>query len=130
MGEQTEAGEAVESTMSRHSQARMQQRGISARMIQIALECGVRTWSHGAVCHRVTERSLCGTPFVSESDRLRGLCVVVARDSSSIITVKWDYHFREPGPLRRRNAANWKRVRSSRGAEFEARTQGGMQFAA
>jgi len=95
-----------------HSQARMQQRGISQRMIQLALTYGERAWSHGARCYRLTERSLRRSPVARECDRLRGLCVVVAPDGA-ILTVKWDYQLREPGPLRRANAANWSRRRSS-----------------
>lgn len=123
------AAEERETTLTVHSQTRMQQRGITERMIRIALEHGERYWSHGAVCYRITERSLCSTPFVSESDRLRGLCVVVARDGS-IITVKWDYHFREPGPLRRRNVANWSKLRPLRSGELRSLEAEAMPLAA
>src|SRR3954453_19700957 len=73
-----------------HASARMQQRGVTAPMIGIALEYGERAWSHGAVCWRLTERCLCGTPHEGESDHLRGLCAVVGRDGA-LITAKWDY---------------------------------------
>jgi hypothetical protein len=100
----------LEIEMSEHSRARMQQRGITARMVRIALECGEQRWSHDALCHEVTERALCGTPFEPESDRLRGLCVVRSRDGI-IITVKWGFQLRRPGPLRRANRENWHALR-------------------
>jgi hypothetical protein len=100
-------------TLSDHAAIRMQQRGITQRMILIALDCGECIHSHDALCVRVTERSLCGTRHAAESDRLRGLCVVL--DSSGlIITVKWDYRLRRPGPLRRSNHERWWEVRSAR----------------
>src|SRR5438128_2508519 len=82
---------------SEHAGVRMQQRGVTARMVQIALLYGERDWSHGALCHRITERALCGTSFAAECDRLRGLCVVLGRDGM-VITVKWDHRLRRPGP--------------------------------
>jgi hypothetical protein len=112
-----------------HSRARMQQRGITARMVRIALEYGERRFSRDAVCHQLTERALCGTPFVSESDRLRGLCVVISRDGS-IITVKWEYRFREPGPLRRANAENWRKVRPRRSLRSSDPAAGARALAA
>jgi hypothetical protein len=99
-------------TVSGHAAVRMQQRGVTARMVRIALECGERAWSHGAVCHQVTERSLCGTPYATERDRLRGLCVVFGPDGM-VITVKWDYRLCRPGPLRRANAERWREVQAA-----------------
>lgn len=95
--------------MSGHADVRMQQRGVTPRMVQIALVYGDQTWSHGSVCHRITERVLCGTPFAAEADRLRGLCVVLGRDGT-VITVKWDHRLCRPGPLRRSNWARWREV--------------------
>lgn len=102
-----------ELSLTLHSRSRMQQRGITARMVRIALEIGERQPSHEAVCHRITERRLLHTRFAAESDRLRGLCVVVSRDGR-IVTVKWDYRLRQPGPLRRANAENWRQLHSRR----------------
>ena len=102
-----------ELSMTLHSRRRMQQRGITARMVRIALEIGEKRQSHQAVCHRITERLLLHTRFAAESDRLRGLCVVVSLDGS-IVTVKWDYRLRQPGPLRRANAENWRKLRPRR----------------
>lgn len=70
---------------------------------------GEDEWSHGALCYRLTERALCGSIFARESDHLRGLCVVVAADDT-VVTVKWDYRLRRPGPLRRSNAERWAEV--------------------
>lgn len=78
----------------------MQQRGIRDTMVQIALDCGERRWSHDALCYQLTERALRHTPHARQSDRLRGLSVVTAPDGA-IITVKWNYRLRQPGPLRR-----------------------------
>jgi len=93
--------------LTEHSRTRMQQRGITERMILLALAYGERAWSHDCLCYRLTERSLCRTPHAAECDRLRGLCVVLARDGC-IVTVKWDFRLRRPGPLRRANRENWR----------------------
>lgn len=98
-----------EFSLSEHAEARMHQRGITARMVRIALAIGEREWSHDAVCYRLTDRSLRGSLFARESDHLRGLCVVVA-DDGTVVTVKWDYRLRRPGPLRRSNREHWREV--------------------
>lgn len=102
--------------VSHHAEARMQQRGINTRMVGIALAYGERDWSHAAIRHRVTERSLRGTPCEDESDRLRGLCVVVSGDGM-VITAKWDYRLRRPGPLRRSNPSRARALRAARKQE-------------
>jgi hypothetical protein len=85
---------------SSHGLVRMQQRGITARMVGIAVRCGERSWSHSMVCYRITDRSLRNTPYASEVDQLRGVCVVMA-DGKHVVTVKWDYRMRRPGLMRR-----------------------------
>ena len=99
-----------------HARARMQQRGITPRMIRVALGYGERAWSHGRICHRVTDRCLCGTAYAAESDRLRGLCVVQER-GGTIVTVKWDFRLRRRGPLRRSNRARWAALRRAAEAD-------------
>lgn len=87
--------------MSAHAIKRGHQRAISEPDVRLALIYGQRRWSHGDQCFTLTDRALRDTPYETQCDRLRGLCVVVAGDGM-VRTVKWDFEVaRRPGVLRR-----------------------------
>ena len=81
----------------RHSRTRSGQRAISDDYIEIALSHGKPSHSYGDMAYTLDDRSLLGTPFQSQTGRLRGLSVVVTRDGH-IRTVKWVYHLRKRRP--------------------------------
>lgn len=69
--------------------------------VDIALQHGEARWSRGDRVHVLTDRTLRGTPWEDQADRLRGLTVVVTVDGT-VRTVKWDFKVRSrPGVLRR-----------------------------
>lgn len=73
-----------------HAIRRMQQRAISEDAIQIALQYGQKTYSHGRQCFTLTDRILLKTPYAKRCDKLRGLCVVVG-STGDVVTVKWKF---------------------------------------
>lgn len=83
--------------LSPHARTRMQQRSIDPEMIEVALRYGRMRHDHGSEVYELGDRSLVGTPYERERERLRGLSVVMSRDGS-VTTVKWAYHLRHrPG---------------------------------
>lgn len=92
-------------TMTDHSRIRSQQRSIDDQVVELVLRYGHRRHSHGDMVYELRDRSLRGTPFEREADRLRGASVVLTSDGM-VRTVMWDYRLRRrPGLLRRRRLA-------------------------
>lgn len=84
-------------TIPNHASRRMQQRAISADAIQIALQYGQKTYSHGRQCFTLTDRILVKTPYTKQCDQLRGLCVVVG-PNGDVVTVKWQFSVTAKSP--------------------------------
>ncbi len=88
--------------MTDHSRIRSRQRCIGDEVVELVLLYGHRRHSHGDLVYEIRDRSLRGTPYERDADRLRGATVVVTSDGA-VRTVMWDYRLRRrPGLLRRR----------------------------
>ena len=72
----------------KHAQQRMQQRAIPEHYVDIALECGKASYTRGATCYLLTDRSLMGTAYSHLTEALRGLQVVIGRDGV-MVTAMW-----------------------------------------
>ena len=87
--------------MTDHSRIRSRQRSIDEEVVELARRYGHRSYSHGDTVYEIRDRSLLGTPFERDADRLRGATVVLTSDGS-VRTVMWAYRLRHrPGLLRR-----------------------------
>lgn len=91
--------------MTRHSSVRSRQRGIGQELIDLVLAYGHRRHCHGDVVFEIRDRSLRGTPYARQADRLRGATVILTQDGV-VRTVMWDHRLRSrPGLLRRQRLA-------------------------
>jgi len=86
--------------LSKHCQERLQQRGITPQMMDIALRCGRHDRVPGAKRYQITDRSLQNTPYEAQIDRLRGLTLIVYEETS-VGTAYWDFRLKKRGCLRR-----------------------------
>lgn len=85
--------------LSEHARKRMHQRAIKPWMVEVALNYGEEVFDgHGCVRFIVTDRTLKNTPYESEREKLRGLCVVVDMSEGSVVTVEWVYQLRKKRP--------------------------------
>jgi len=90
----------------------MQQRGITSQMVDIALRYGRRDYVPGAKRYRITDRALLSTPYEKQTDRLRGLTLIVYEDTC-VGTVYWDRRLKKRGCRRR------SRRTDAQGSEFK-----------
>jgi len=90
----------------------MQQRAISLEMINLALRLGRSYRSYGAKVYQLTDRSLADTPYQKQTDRLRGLTVVV--QDGEIRTAYWDRALRKRGRFRRSRLLQRKKEKQER----------------
>ncbi|MEZ8221526.1 protein of unknown function (DUF4258) [Candidatus Fervidibacteria bacterium JGI MDM2 JNZ-1-D12] len=86
-------------TLSEHARKRMHQRAIKPWMVEIALNYGEAIFDgRGCIRYTVTDKALENTPYESNREQLRGLCVVVSLSDGTIVTVEWVHNLRRKYP--------------------------------
>lgn len=98
--------------LSEHARKRMHQRAIKPWMVEVALNYGEAIFDgRGCIRYTITDKALENTPYESNREQLRGLCVVVSISDGTIVTVEWVHNLRRKYPHQNsfRPVKNFKR---------------------